>query len=288
MEILSEEKIGKALRPDPRDYENPRDYLVDHLDWKRKINPNFSLRTWAGRMGFKNHSLLSLLLSGRREISPAHTAQLLRGLDLKTEEKKYFEALISLLAAKTDEERAFHEATVKPLLKSERRMVFKDVETFRFVSHWLHSAILEMTRLNDFQNDSEWIAKRLGDGMTATDISKAVQRLKDLNLLREDGTRLVKTNEKLSFGGERASQAVREYHRQTLLLATKAIEGQSKTERILNGFTMTIDSAQLPRAEVLIENFRQQMEALLEADPGDSTYQCNIQLFRLTRKKDCV
>ena len=162
-------------------------------------------------------------------------------------------------------------------------------EKFHAVSDWIHMAILEMTKLKDFKDDASWIASRLGFGATAQNVKEAVERLLAMNLLERRASRLVKTHERLTTPKDRASECIREHHRQVLANAQTALAAQSTDERVFNSCTMTVDANRLPEAKELILKFRTEMAKLMETEGGSETYQLSVQFFRLTTPAgDCV
>jgi uncharacterized protein (TIGR02147 family) len=106
-----------------------------------------------------------------------------------------------------------------------------------------------------------------------------------LNLLRVENGRYIKTNERLTTPNDRASECIREHHKQVMQNGFKAIEEQDISERVLNSCAMTIDAGKMNEAKELILKFRQDMAKLMEKPSGDETYQLSIQFFKLTDKK---
>jgi uncharacterized protein (TIGR02147 family) len=262
-------------------YEEPRLFLRDVFAQKRRANPLFSLRAWARQMGFRCHTSLVLLLSGKRKILPAHFERINRALKLQGDQEKYFRLLVQKEAAPTareKEEYASRLALLRPSLKES----LLEEEKFRLVADWIHMAILEMTKLRDFRGEPAWIAARLSFGVKESEVAAALERLTALGLLTREGERLVKTQSRLTTPKDRASDSIREHHRQVLGNAATALGTQTVEERVFNACTMTIASDRLPEAKELILKFRADMEKLLEKDGGDATYQLAVQLFRLT------
>lgn len=272
----------KGNPPNPLQYAEPRAFLVQYFEWKQNQNPGFSLRAWAKRMDFNNHSLLSLLLRGVRPITVAHLPHLQKGLSLHEQDWQYFEWLVRMHAAETETERNLYESKLR-LAQQPNAMVYRDVEVFRYISQWIHAAILEMTELKDFSEDPVWIVKKLEFPTTVSEVRQALERLESLGLLVRTEHGLKKSNPNLMLAGDKASQAVRDHHRQMINLALRAVETQRKTERILGSFTVTMDAETIGKAEELFLEFRQRFDQLLEKSSGNATYQCNFQLFRLTK-----
>ena len=265
-------------------YSEPHFFLRDVLRHKKALNPLFSVRAWSKHMGFRCHSSLVLLLNGKRPVRPEHLAYLNRGLRLEGDEEKYLRLLIHSRATKSEVERADIEARLKLLVPSKSEGLL-DCEKFNLIADWMHMAILEMTKLKDFQSRVPWIAARLKPRRPTDEVSAAINRLLQLGLLERRAGKLVKTNERLSTSKNRGSESIREHHRQVLKNDSQAIDGQSIEERIFNSCAMTIKTNRLKEAQELISKFRADMAKLLEADDGDETYQLSIQLFKITQSQ---
>ncbi len=268
-----------TLIPSVYEHQEARGYLKAVLEHKKARNRLFSIRAWSQQMGFPCHTSLVFLLSGQRRVRPEHLEKLNRGLRLGTEEEKYFRLLVQKENAKTAAERSDAESRLD-LLRPTKEQSQVDAEKFHLVSDWIHMAILEMTELKDFRDDAAWIAKRLGAPKKAVD--EALSRLLQLGLLARADGRLGKTNEHLTTPCSRASEAVREHHKQVLALAARAVDEQTVQERIFNSSAFTIDRTRLDEAKELILKFRADMAKLLEKKGGDETYELSVQLFRLT------
>ncbi len=271
------------MRPIVFNYSNAQQFLRDSFESKRRQNPLFSVRSWAQQMGLKGHSSLVFFMRGQRKIRPHHVPNLLKGLKLNEGEEKFWSALVHLDNAETPEEKNFYVNQLKLLHPAQEYSVL-EIEKFRLVADWLHMALLEMTKLADFQSDPQWIQKRLAFPVDIHQIEEALNRLVNLNLLRAENGQLQKTNERLTTPNDRASECIREHHKQVMQNGFKAIEAQDVSERVLNSCAMTIDASKMNEAKELILKFRQDMAKLMEKTSGDETYQLSVQFFKLTQQ----
>lgn len=262
-------------------YSEPRAYLKEVLAEKQRKNPLFSLRSWSRQMGFRCHTSLVMMMSGKRKILPSHLEKINKGLRLQGDEETFLRLLVAFHASKSAAEKRELEARLKVLVPAAEQALLES-EKFRLVADWEHMAILEMTKLKDFENDPAWIAERLGFGLTEERAAEAIGRLVSLGLLKRKKGKLCKSAERLTTPKDRASEGIREHHRQVLGNAVLAIESQTVEERVFNSCTLTIDSSRLPEAKELILKFRADMAQLLEKEGGDETYQLSVQLFKLT------
>jgi uncharacterized protein (TIGR02147 family) len=276
--MQTEPNVNNLSGPKIFELQSSREYLVQYFDWMKSRNSSMSLRSWARMMGLRDHSLLVLLLKGKRSVRHQHIDFLLRGLTVSEAEKRRFKLLVQADNAQDEEER------LMLLNNSSAHDNFEmKLEEFRLISHWVHFALLEMTELKGFRFDPDWIAAHLDPPVTKSEISSAWERLVRLGLVKEHRGKWKKTNRALTTSGKSSSQAVRAHHHQIIDLAKRAVDTQAIEERVLNSCTMTIDRKKLPVAQELILEFRKKMESLLEVSGGDSTYQLSVQFFRLSR-----
>lgn len=270
------------LKPLVYNYSNPSQFLRDLLQSKQRQNPLFSVRAWAQQMGFKGHTALVFFLNGQRKIKPTHVPSILKGLKLSEEEEKFWSALVHFDCAESEEEKNYFLQQLKVLHPAKDFCVL-EIDKFRLVADWLHMALLEMTNLKDFRAEPEWIQKRLAFPVDIHEIEEALVRLRNLKLLKYDNGTLLKTNERLTTPKDRASECVREHHKQVLMNGFEAIEKQDVSERFFNSCAMTIDRSKLNEAKELVRKFRSDMAKLMEKSPGDETYQLSVQFFKLTQ-----
>lgn len=274
----------EKIRPNIFNYTEPRTFLNDVFGYKNSLNPAFSARAWSKLMGFKAHTTLVYLLKGQRRIRPQHINSLLKGLRLEENEAQYFGNLVHFHNCSSDMELNYYETKLKSL-HPQKEFSFVELEQFRSISNWHHMAILEMTLLNDFKNDPQWISQRLNNKITPAQVTDSIERLLNLGLLMEDDGKLIKTQARLMTPKNRTSEAIRQHHKQVLQLAYEATDKQNLDQRYYNSCAMTVDAKNLKEATDLIISFRSQMAKLMEKSQGDQTYQLSIQFFNLTDGK---
>jgi uncharacterized protein (TIGR02147 family) len=253
----------------------------------QKADSTFSVRKWAKEMELKSHSLLAMLLQGKRDIRIQHWEFLKKGLELPTGEQAYFQTLIQYSNCKTIEEKSLINGFLQDLHPGDN-FATKDVSEYIAISNWVYMAILAMTELKDFKGTEEEICVRLGGKVVISEIRSAMIRLLDLKLVKwsEDG-KLEATFNRVTSKNDVANEGVKEYHRQVLDLAKIAIDEQGVQEREFQSFTMAIAREKLPLAKDMIRKFRSKLSKAVSGD-GDNVYQTSIQLFQLTSNPDEV
>lgn len=263
-------------------YRSPHQFLLDQVNRLQNSGGGDSLRNLAKRMGI-SHTLLVMLLQGKRPIRIKHAAAIAQGFQLGSQERLYLQALIQLENAKDPYEKQLCQLWLSELHPNDAQLSTRVVDEFEVISNWVHMAILSLCELKDFDPSPEAIAARLGAKVTANEVRAAIGRMKNLGLIRfEKCGRFVPTQAQVTTQDDVASQGVRSYHKQVMDLAKDAIDRQPVDSREYQSFAISVPRDRIPQAKDLIRKFRAQFVKLMEGSSPDEVYQVNIQMFQLT------
>ena len=164
-----------AGKPDLFRYHDYREYLKDWLAFYKVSQSSLSLRSIASQAGM-SVSNLSMILSGSRKLSSKILRRLAPALGIKRKELAYFEILVLLGNATTQEERveAFERLNQLKVYRNRNR---NESEVYRYLTHWYFVAIREMSGLPGFKAKAEWIQARLQMHVGLKDIETALRFL---------------------------------------------------------------------------------------------------------------
>jgi uncharacterized protein (TIGR02147 family) len=252
---------------------------------KRVGRGKISYRSFAKEAGYSSPNLLQLILSGERDLSPAHVPGTVRALKLNKQEAEFFADLVSFDRAGGFDEKTFH---YQRMLRSRRHAEARPIEKgqFEYLEQWYHPAVRELVAHPDFGGDPAWIARRVYPRITAAQAEKSLELLQRLGLLRRDDAtgNLVQTDAQISTAPEVASLAVANYHRAVLKLAEGSLETFDGQRRDLRAVTLGIPKDKFPELKRKLEAFwREILDLAAEAGPVEEVYQVNLQAFPLTR-----
>lgn len=266
------------------EYQSARQYILDSLAARKKVEPGFSIRSFARSMGLKSHTLLIMLLQGKRPLRVKHAEFLSKGLKLNSQERLYLQALIQFESANTEEERDLCKLWMADLNPGYADQRIREIEDMRIVSHWVHTAILAFADLESFSGTAEEVTERLGGKVSLHEVRAAIERLLLAGLLiREDSGKLRGTGEIITTKNDKLVPAGRTYQAQTCELAKTALETQPLLSREFFSFSIAIDRAQIPLAKELIRKFRAQFYQAMCNSSGNDVYQMNLHFFELTK-----
>ena len=143
-----------------------------------------------------------------------------------------------------------------------------------------------MVVLKDFQEDPDWICKRLSFDVTPKQVKTAIETLIHLGLLkRTDDGMLVQSVSTIDTDHTINDEGLKRFHEQMLDHAKAAVRAyQSKKQRFIAGYTLAFNENTVEKAHELIEKFRMDMLNLAESDETrDQVFQFEVAFFSLTK-----
>ena len=234
-------------------------------------------------MGMNSHALLVMILQGKRSLSLKQVPYFSKGMNLSTPERLYFQALIQFENASSPEEKDLCRLWLDEANPGKEYRV-REIDEYIVIAHWVHMAILALTDNKNFSGKPEEIKLRLGEKVSLAEIRSALERLRALDLVREEKGRLICTSARVTTKDDVANRGAREYHKQVARLGIDSIERQSVDEREFQSFAVSVPKAKIPLAKEMIRKFRTQFYQAMTMEPGDEVYQTQIQFFRLTER----
>jgi len=263
------------------------DYRVFLREWfkaKKAHNPRFSHRAFVRRTGRGSPSLLTDTISGRRNLTPELVEDFARALRFEDEEARYFGHLVALDQAETDRDR--REAWTR--VAATRR--FKEAhalegEGYDFLSHWFYPVVRELTALEDFQEDAEWIARAVRPPITPEEAAQALESVLSLGLVERVDGRLRPRDVALVTPPQVQGLAVHDYHQGMLGLAVEAISRFRSSERHFSAMTVAVPESRVPELKRELEAMTQRFLELCDGAEGkrERVLQVQLHFFPVSR-----
>ena len=248
---------------------DPRQLLQSELARRCERNPKYSLRAFARALGM-SHTVLSLVLSGKRPLSKGATLKVADALSLDPAERE------RLLARR----RASSPASLPEKGELVRQL---SLDTFELISDWHHYAILSLLELPRARFEARWIASRLG--ISQVQAKLAIERLKRLGLVEcvaKDRWR--QAGQPIRVENAVSTAATRKFHRQLLERAVASLDNDPAEARDFTSMTFVLDPRALDHARERIRVFRRELVRELESTGNPSAvYQFTLQLFPVTK-----
>lgn len=239
-------------------------------------NPRYSLRSFARAVGV-SHSLLSLVLSGKRPPSLEFTDKICKGIGLPPN-----------IEARLKKQFRQNQKVGKVVEMDSTKYSTQTLEDFELISDWYHFAILSLLELDDAKFTSVWIASRLG--ITRTQASLAMKALVRRGLVEQEVTgRWKQSGRPIIFDNRISTAATKRHQTQLLDRARESLHNDSVEHRDFSAVTFAMSKSQIEYAKMEIKRFRRElMEKLESYKVPDEVYTLSIQLYpqsKIERKK---
>lgn len=249
----------------------PHQWLCIELAEKKALNPRYSLRMMAKRVGI-SPGRFSEFLSGKRSITPKQAQKIADGLNLDFGKRSAFLRLVNADSTSS-----------KLRLKNMEDVKFRQLseDAFNAVADWYHFAILSLMDVDDFKMQPEWIGNRLG--LAQSTVGAALQRLKNLGLIEKRGRTWRKIDASHTTTHDVPSAALRISHKQSLRQAMDALDEVAVDLRDITSITMAVDLKSIPAVKKMIRAFRKQVSSVMETGRRTEVYNLNVQLVPVSK-----
>lgn len=248
---------------------NKTSYSVDLLkrvfEEKKMRNPQYSLRTFASRLGISSGAL-SEILKGKRELSLKQKLKIVDKLELSPEERQNF----------------ISEET-KPHLKVAQEEAYRlNDDEFHLISDWWHFALLNLISTKGFQPKMTWLGKRLG--LPRDLVKQAWERLIRLGHVKKNSRgQIVRKHPRFHTTEDIVNLSLQRSHLKDLELIDNALLNVPIDMRHTSSMTFAVERKDVKKIKNAITSFHQEIMDLYESKKGDEVYRLSVSLFPLTQ-----
>lgn len=248
---------------------SPQRLLQLELERRCTKNPRYSLRSFAKALGL-SHTVLSLVLSGKRPLSKKAIHQVAQQLDLDPAQKQ------KLLDDKIVQRRR---TPVSPVIDYQQI----SLDVFSMISDWVHYATLSLLEIKGARFEARWIAKQLG--VTEMRAKLAMERLVRLEMVvQEKNGKWKQSGKPLKVENTVSTESTREFHKQVLNRAIESLENDPIEVRDFSAMTLAIDPALIPYAKERIRAFRRELTQELESKGAPKrVYNLTVQIYPVSK-----
>ena len=262
---------------------DPRQFLAETLSERMATNPGYSLRAFARDLELAPQSL-SNVINGRRGLSDRMAIRISQKLGLTEIETELFCQSSKATFSKSRAMSAVAKAKIIHLQKSSGVTKNLELDLFKAVSNWHYFALVELIKIGKHKsrhNAIQWFASKLG--IAENEVKVALSRLERLELISQTEASWKVNQDAVVADQGVPTEAVRNFHRQILDKAARALAMQSQGERYGSSSTLPIRVKNVPRAKKLIQEFREKFNReLTDHKHGEEVYGFSVQFFRLT------
>jgi uncharacterized protein (TIGR02147 family) len=261
------------------EYMDYRKYLQDWYADRKARQPSFSYENFARKAGFKSKGYLHHILSGRRNLTKSAIFKIGEALGLDEKSLSYFQNLVGYGQGKTGSEKSFFfKKLMEGSPKSPARVLQED--HYEFYSKWYYNTVRELIGLIRFKEDYDMLGGLLNPPISGAEARKAVQLLLRLGLIEKTRTGYRQANQAVTTGNETLAMAVRDFHKQNLSLADRAVDAVTPEERDLSCLILSLPEAGFQEIKGEIQSFRKKLMKIADGMAAPSrVYHVNFQFY---------
>lgn len=262
--------------PDIQEYKNYRDFLRDFILFKKAGNPYWSYGMWAKDLDLNGASTLSMIMKGKRHPSKKLADTFCEYFKFDEAQASYFHELIKIQKQTKDD------PTLTVLLL-EQKGLDKPTEERPLFFDWKAFALREITQMEGFKEDNQWISERMGNKITPEEAGELIEKLLKYGALKRDkDDKLKATSQVIKPSDGFTKTQARTFHEEVTDL-TKAAFELPIPQRAFTSTTLSVKKDKVDEAKKLIREFQINFSKLIEGNPGEEVYQFNMQFFPLTK-----
>lgn len=275
-----EQTLGKPVIFDYFDF---RKFLKETQQYHKKDDRKFTHRHIIEYVGASSSGWFSDVINGRITLTPMFRFKLSELFSLSTLEDDYFSNLVNYEQAASYEEKKIFYERISRSKSTESKLILQ--HQFDFYRIWYISAIRELLLLSTFTDkDHKIIGNLLHPSISSEEVQFAIQVLLEHKLVKltQDGYKPTSNTIKkeVSF----STFYWKTYMESFMGLSRKALD-YPKESRDISAITVSLTETSYIEAISLIAELRKKILKLEECNtPHQKIYQCNIQLFPLSKE----
>jgi uncharacterized protein (TIGR02147 family) len=279
-----------VAKPENLKVENQLHYrkaLLRELENRKKNNRSYSKRAFARDLGI-SPALLTQVLKERRGFSYKRAISVIPRLAFCKEEQELYLTQVKLeLSRSPTVKRKLRKLLEKQILS--RETIQLTVDRFDVISNWYNMAILQLLAVKGVSEFETDLIPQIKEAfaLTETEINIALERLERLGLISRKSGKVQACHHQVISTDGIPSSAIREYHRQTLRKAERALENQDTKRRYSNSIVLPILHDHREAIQKDIFNFQSRMLGKYGRNPqkdGDEVYALSVQFFSFQEK----
>jgi uncharacterized protein (TIGR02147 family) len=257
-------------------------YLRDYYEWRKQNNAYFTYRFISSKVGI-DHAYIIKVLRGQKHLAVDAASRFSTLLGHNKREREYFELLILFARAKADSEsRHYFE---KLLTYVELSQLKVEGYKYEFYQKWYYTAVREVIGIGGFDGDFKKLARMLRPNITEAQARQAVTLLLNLGFVQQTDkgeyalvTRFITPSEEIG------PVAIRQFQKETMLLAIDALQNISRDERHISTVTVSLSPQGFEKLTKSVNRFREELLRIAHQDLAVSqAYQVNLQLFPISK-----
>jgi uncharacterized protein (TIGR02147 family) len=274
------------LPPRIFDYLDCLAFIQDHLEFRKRKEPDFTLQTFSGEIApnLIHSGLMYAILKGKRKISSSLRPKLARALRLKDKETQYFDILVQFNQAKDMDEKNHYFLNLSQFRNSKARVLGEG--QYKFFSQWYYPVIWNFFGIEQKEQNPSEIARRIFPPVTASQVSESIRVLLSLNLIKKTANGYAVTDNHFAADKEIMKMVMRQYNKAFIQMASNLLDIIPAEERQYNTMVTSLSAKGFSEIKERMRSFQQEIQDVVDRDKDmDRVYAFCMQLYPTLKAK---
>lgn len=232
----------------------------------------------------KSRSYFNNVLKGRTSVTSSFVDRFIELLELKTNETKYFRALINYCQSSGSREKEYYFDQLIQLNCTPHTQLNKD--SYLYYKEWYFSAVRALLDIIDFKDDYASLAKRLAPPITAKQAKSAIALLKKLGIITKNRQGFWTPTDKIISSGDLLRDAViRQYQIACLEHAKNMLAQDSDVPHRNITLTASLSDEAVDRISLKMQQFKSETRSIIQKDEhkASKVYHINLNFFPMSQ-----
>lgn len=275
----------KTELPNIFQYIDFRKFLEDYYSMRKAFDQGFTHTFICYRLGQENaKSYFNNIVKGRASVTSTFVDRFINLLELKSDEAKYFRALVNYNQTKSPQEKEFFFDQLVRLNSTPNKTV--DRNAYLFYKEWYHSAIRALLDIFDFKDDYKALASHVFPIITLKQARDSVTLLKRLELISQNRKGYWKPTDKVIVTGDFIKDAmVKQFQMKCLEHARSVLaNGSNQAHRNIT-LTISLSDKAYQRMTDRLQQMKSEIRSIIhkDEDPASRVYHLNVNLFPMSQ-----
>lgn len=265
------------------EYNNYRNFLKETFESIKEKKPQISQRYIANRLGYKSSGAISLILSGKKNISSEKAHAIAAFIGLNKEETDFFTLLVQFNQAKSEKEQKHLLICLSEFKSSHFAKI--DLDRYEFFNFWYHSVVREIIGLKPSLTSPLEISRLITPPITELQAETSLELLKRLGFITGDSKNGYYRSEPVVTTGKTLdSSVIKKYNYEMIRLGLNENAQSSKGDRSNSSLMLSVSEKTYFTMLEEIREFRKRLLHMAQEDTDpERVYQFNFQTYPLTK-----
>ena len=247
-----------------------REFMREYFEQEKLADQSFSLRTFLSKVShsLSSSGLLSAVLKGTRNLSPALRLRFSQVMGLKDKEAQYFNLLVQFNQAKSMEEKNHHFQQLARFRESKAKLVSEG--QYGLYSKWYYLVVWCYFGLDKNQKNPQAIARKITPYLSAAQVEDAIDKLLQLKLIRKTANGYAPSENHVTTEKEVQDMVANHHHKEFIQMAGTMVDAIPPSRRQYNTLVFSISKESFEIVKERMDAFQEELREILDRDKQEN------------------